>query len=1229
MTHRAELITLAIKEDLDGLLDFMKNRKLEDKDLFDTLASCSKRQLDDLWDGVQKMSLVTLLCMDANDKGESLEKCLTVLNAVLNLAVCTLDQDGHYIPSGMFEAVVLLHGILMSLPEDEDTLKNNMSKFFERWWSLNLKGREELAIQTLTYLLERSVKLDTVSASHLKRVWDMRDILTVIHLDDNSSDHLKELIQKCFRKSEYMKVPVGRRFLSFVFTLNTDFVENCHQTVKNILPFSPKSWWNKYGEIYFQAWQRTSGTLREKIEQHCIQDLMSHAIHAQRNGSKPMSSILLWVLGYIHKQKRLKGVDEMLLRLYGPILWRSLNVANPTVRANAVVLLCDVFPLTNPEANSVDDDALLQKQLDHLRTLLFDPSHTVRIVVIQGVCRIMSLYWELIPAMVIKAFITPLVQELAHDASSAEVRHAVFKSLTALMDNHLCHPMMKTILPRLGEHIFDISEMVRVAFMNLLLRVQNIRTIKLLAIVPIENLLSRLESDTPPVCRRIVKLLYSSYIVFSQPLDEQISRIIQMIEVNPCATRVFFLYAVKLMTLQETVNYMTTLCRFVLVVVMKANRNNHDVTFDEHGLPTLDDDGLPTLDEDQVDVRSDEDGDGEITMKDETILIKILDGLVIMWTSVSDELFKRQNCDLRRDLQKKMSIAVPQMLKAFQMPQAYTAIVMLAANVSAGQVPMLSSSFMSKLRKVDADASIDDYGVLLEAMCKWGKAAEVLEQISDWLKSEVTGSTASLPTASKKGKTMKKTVCFVDPINPKPKLAVNFLLYMLRNPICQQILLSTRKEELAEIRVILADVQKVIDGIVAGEDRPDAGVDPEFLEWAFSAYLSLLVLLNDANEDNSNSVTTLKELVMWADSALVPALTVKSEQSEGQRQKKKLYNTTLGMSMLAPDETLSETLLQPTKKLYSATSGMSLLMSQVEDGSNEKSESVTEMSMYAGAATRGQGQKRSTSDDRVGLAQIILTKLLKFCNSALLVGIGDMQLTNSLCNLCTGCLEADGNLEMLEKVIGCLCQVVEYRHANHYETHDDVDVSVPHCMGKVFNVMATYLKSHKSTYEQVFSDVRNVLSEMFTTVIQHRVTEGQIHKELMARTVATILAEHAHTSREDDLGEVKSGIAALPPLSSLILTILHSKVSSREAFVQEMSCFLKSAPFTDRHMVHGCVHLIHTLQKTKFCGAVLLECLDLLKPVLANLEMEEGDTDQPSDITRDEQLLKVGSCEQD
>ena len=61
-----------------------------------------------------------------------------------------------------------------------------------------------------------------------------------------------------------------------------------------------------------------------------------------------MSTALQQTLSYIHNQKRQRGVDGALLRLYEPILWRSLAVANANVRRNAATILVEAFPLQDP-----------------------------------------------------------------------------------------------------------------------------------------------------------------------------------------------------------------------------------------------------------------------------------------------------------------------------------------------------------------------------------------------------------------------------------------------------------------------------------------------------------------------------------------------------------------------------------------------------------------------------------------------------------------------------------------------------------------------------------------------------------------------------------------------------------------------------------------------------------------------------------------------------------------
>jgi condensin-2 complex subunit G2 len=69
------------------------------------------------------------------------------------------------------------------------------------------------------------------------------------------------------------------------------------------------------------------------------------------------------VLDGFHSRKKERGVDETLVRLYEPILWRAMKVClsvsccsvvmqcqvpNGMVRANAAALMIDAFPLQDP-----------------------------------------------------------------------------------------------------------------------------------------------------------------------------------------------------------------------------------------------------------------------------------------------------------------------------------------------------------------------------------------------------------------------------------------------------------------------------------------------------------------------------------------------------------------------------------------------------------------------------------------------------------------------------------------------------------------------------------------------------------------------------------------------------------------------------------------------------------------------------------------------------------------
>lgn len=62
-------------------------------------------------------------------------------------------------------------------------------------------------------------------------------------------------------------------------------------------------------------------------------------------------------------------------------------------------------------------------------------------------------------------------------------------------------------------------------------------------ICPMEHLLARLEVDSRPVSRRIVNLLFNSFLPINQPEDVWCERCVTLIQMNPAAARKFYQYA--------------------------------------------------------------------------------------------------------------------------------------------------------------------------------------------------------------------------------------------------------------------------------------------------------------------------------------------------------------------------------------------------------------------------------------------------------------------------------------------------------------------------------------------------------------------------------------------------------------------------------------------------------------------------------------------------------------
>lgn len=238
-----------------------------------------------------------------------------------------------------------------------------------------------------------------------------------------------------------------------------------------------------YGDVLYRAWKDLNGedseaasgangatpAVLQKSLEEMLQDVAHAAIHA---AEKKYFEGLRRVLLAFHEKKTAKGVDGMLLRVYGPILWRSLRSANPIVRSQAALIFFEAFPLQSPDTMSAaESEQLLQKQFDLFHTLLKDSDHRVRAVAAFGVCRILREFWEVIPSGTTFQILSYVVSTLGVDSSSAAVRVGVINGLAELLNNPLAHTALGGLFPLLSHTVHDSSERVRLTFIRLLCKV--------------------------------------------------------------------------------------------------------------------------------------------------------------------------------------------------------------------------------------------------------------------------------------------------------------------------------------------------------------------------------------------------------------------------------------------------------------------------------------------------------------------------------------------------------------------------------------------------------------------------------------------------------------------------------------------------------------------------------------------------------------------------------------
>lgn len=462
-----------------------------------------------------------------------------LLKEITNLCFVYAEEKSRPLPRSYMELAQLLHNCMYSIlgyyqsmgPVSEQTMII-VVQLCERLYITRKDAATSLVPLLIIYLMIQVNNPLEKGETTLKRLIAISSAFKEFDYDDDNSDSLKECMLRAFTSPKLLNSTKGRQLLGTFMTVSPTMTTVCHNAIKAQFPISSKlqDW---YGMVYVKAWEETdptksfgsngtttaTATNRNKFEETCLQDLLHRGIHAANpdtfQACRKIFSHFLQA-----RDKKMKGVDTSIFRVYTPILYRALECNNANVRRNAATIFHDTFPIGLLECpgGAPERDNLIAKQLGIVCRLSDDDCPTIREIAISFMGMILDKYWETLPSSLRINLLNRIVHR-AQDTVSASIRICALRTIADLIDTQpYCHEdiLNQGILPSLVLLIDDRIEKVRIAAVYLLQAIDKNHGFlgsPLGKFIPVDNVMARLVLDAanPAIAEGIVKLLTKSY----------------------------------------------------------------------------------------------------------------------------------------------------------------------------------------------------------------------------------------------------------------------------------------------------------------------------------------------------------------------------------------------------------------------------------------------------------------------------------------------------------------------------------------------------------------------------------------------------------------------------------------------------------------------------------------------------------------------------------------------
>ncbi|OWK06325.1 NCAPG2 [Cervus elaphus hippelaphus] len=777
------------------------------------------------------------------------------------------------------------------------------------------------------------------------------------------------------------------------------------------------------------------------------------------------------------------------------------------------------------------------------------------------------------PPTILIDLLKKVTEELAFDLSSADVRCSVFKCLPIILDNKLSHPLLEQLLPALKYCLHDNSEKVRVAFVDMLLKVKAVRAAKVGAHA------HRRHRQGPCCQRAVLAAAYSEGILPSRPVSPgglaRRARQRLWAQTRKGENFVEETHVIVLHVLAKLIHVIRHCLNACIQRALTACREDAEEPGKEN---------TSALDQ-------------TLSVSDAASMAGLLEIVVILWRSIHRSL--ENNKEARVYTVDKFASVLPQYMRMFTDDRCRTPLCVLASLMPAPAVPVFSCGVVSTLRNQEEGAADRTYCILLDCLCSWGHVGHILELVCDWLPEE--------PPQSKGNSASRRKVRVQDPCPVKPGLALVYVEYLLTHPKNRECLLSAPQKKLnCLLKALEASKPRLLlPGSVmpeaptrqqragrsgVGGMRRQSSVRGSRAPGAAPVRSCLLAALREAwqREAARASQDAPRRCACPALRAAVsspPGRAAGSEPGLRSPVRQGDLESILQLSDGSPPR-LSEGAALRAFSLHCRLSvhlqhkfcsDGKLYLSTLEDTGSWLESKVLSF-------IRDQDEEYLKLH-RVAYQQIIQT-YLTVCKDVIMVGLGDRKFQTRLLQWSLGIMQTVKGFFYVSLLLGILKEITGSSLTRKTDSEEEV-AAVFDLVQKVFQrmleCMARSFKKQPEEGLQLLYSVQTPLHEFIGTVQCWHV-DTPVHHGVFSTLIAASVVEISHELRKvSDVEELTppEGLSAFPPFSRCLIGIIIKSPNVVRSFLDELKACVISEDIEGIVCLTAVLHIILVINKGK------------------------------------------------